>query len=197
MENFHLQLIPDELDPAPGNFRSFLRDIAETLLLAVGMFLIINSISARTRIESISMQPTLFEGDMVLVNKLTYTFSGDPNKGDVIVFRYPLAPEEEPPYIKRVIGAPGDNVLIQNGQVSVNGTLLDEIYIKAPPSYTGEWQVPNDALFVLGDNRNRSSDSHSWGMVPLDYVIGKAEFVYWPPDHWQSLGVDTAAAAPP
>ena len=81
---------------------------------------------------------------------------------------------------ERVIGLPGDRIAIANGVVMVNEHPLDEPYISAPPRYTGDWTVPADYLFVLGDNRNLSSDSHEWGMLPLDYVIGKAIFIYWP-----------------
>jgi signal peptidase I len=120
---------------------------------------------------------------------------GSPQVGDVIVFHFPRDPEQE--YIKRVIGLPGDKVSVKDGRVSVNGQPLDESYIAAPPAYEATWDVPPESLFVLGDNRNNSSDSHNWGAVPLDYVVGKAEFVYWPPTRWGMLdGPSTAIAAP-
>jgi signal peptidase I len=180
-------------ESSPGSLRRFFLDVLETVLLAVVLFLAINAISARIRVESISMQPTLYAGDFVIVNKVAYKI-GDPGRGDVIVFHYPLDPEREP-YIKRVIGLPGDEVFVGGGVVHVNGTPLREPYIKAPPSYEGTWQVPEGFLFVLGDNRNNSSDSHSWGMVPVENIIGKAEVVYWPPSEWQLLNQETAAAA--
>jgi len=90
-------------------------------------------------------------------------------------------------YIKRVIGLPGDEVRIEGGMVYVNGSLLDEPYIAAPPSYPGVWAVPEDSFFVLGDNRNQSSDSHSWGFVPLENIVGKALVVYWPLDQIKTL----------
>jgi signal peptidase I len=113
----------------------------------------------------------------------------------VIVFRYPRDPDQE--YIKRVIGLPGDRVRIINGQVYVNDELIEEPYIAAPPRYQSEWSVPKDALFVLGDNRNNSSDSHNWGPVPMEYVIGRALFVYWPPESWGTIGNSLAASAAP
>jgi signal peptidase I len=155
----------------------FLFDVLETLLLAAVLFFGINAISARIRVDGPSMQPTLFTGEFVMVNKLAYKF-GSPQTGDVIVFHYPRDPQQE--FIKRVIGVAGDTVKIQSGVVSVNGAPLDEAYIAAPPAYQSEWIVPADALFVLGDNRNDSSDSHNWGPVPMQNVIGKALFVYWP-----------------
>lgn len=188
---------PDSSGPKPkkrGTWRYAL-DILETLILSVLLFLAINAVSARIRVESISMQPTLYDGDFVIVNKLAYKL-GDPSRGDVIIFRYPPDPDREP-YIKRIIGLPGDQVRIADGMVYVNEVPLQEPYISAPPNYSGSWSVPEDSLFMLGDNRNHSSDSHSWGMVPLENVLGKALVVYLPVAHWQTLNPDTAAAAVP
>lgn len=186
---------PDALVEPTQNWKRLIFDILETVVLAVVLFLVINSISARIRIESISMQPTLFEGDFVIVNKLAYKL-GDPGRGDVVVFRYPPDPDREP-YIKRVIGLPGETIRVENGQVFVDGVLIREPYIKASPAYSGTWHVPEGFLFVLGDNRNNSSDSHSWGMVPTENVIGKAEVVYLPVSHWQVLNPRVAEAAQP
>jgi signal peptidase I len=112
----------------------------------------------------------------------------------VIVFHFPRDPDQE--YIKRIIGLPGDRVEIKNGEVYVNDRVLDEDYIAASPVYEDILDVPGDSLIVLGDNRNNSSDSHNWGPVPLDYVIGKATFVYWPPTEWGVLNQPTVRAAP-
>jgi signal peptidase I len=147
----------------------------------------------RIRIQSISMQPTLFERDFVLVNKLAYKL-GDLHRRDVVVFQPPIEAEKEP-YIKRVIGLPGDTVRVTNGMVYINDLPLKESYEAAPPNYNGVWEVPSGRVFVLGDNRNNSSDSHLWGMVPVDNIIGKAVVVYWPFTHWKVLDPATAAAA--
>jgi len=163
--------------PAALGVMNFLMDILETLILAVVLFVGINAVSARIRVDGASMEPTMHHNELVVVNRLGYRF-GLPERGDVIVFHFPRDPEQE--YIKRVIGLPGDRIAIANGVVMVNEHPLDEPYISAPPRYTGDWTVPADYLFVLGDNRNLSSDSHEWGMLPLDYVIGKAIFIYWP-----------------
>lgn len=175
--------------------RSFLIELAQTAVLALILFLIIDTATARIRVQSISMQPTLFESDFVLVNRLAYRL-GDLNRKDVIVFHPPLNAAEEP-YIKRIIGLPGDTVRITGGEVYVNDQLLQETYLKAPPGYNGVWAVPEDSVFVLGDNRNNSSDSHAWGMVPISNIIGKALVVYWPVDHWKLLDQTTASAAAP
>ncbi len=156
-------------------------DLIETILLAILLFIGINAVSARIRVDGFSMAPTLQSHQYVLVNRLAYKL-GSPQTGDVIVFHYPRDPQQE--YIKRVIGLPGDRVQIANGEVRVNGQLIDEPYIASPPMYQTEWNIPADSLFVLGDNRNNSSDSHNWGPVPIDYVVGKAILVYWPPEDW-------------
>lgn len=177
----------DQIEPIPpleekkpeskAGWRHFLMDTAETILLALVLTFGINLVSARVRVENISMQPTLHQGEFLLVYKLAYKDSL-PRTGDIIVFHAPPAPGED--FIKRVIGAPGDRVLVQNGQVYVNDVLLNEDYIASVPTYDGQWDVPADSLFVLGDNRNSSSDSHVWGFVPLKNVVGKALFIYWP-----------------
>jgi signal peptidase I len=162
----------------------FLIDVIETLVFSVLLFVGINFISARIRVDGFSMEPTLQSGEFVIVNKIAYKV-GNPTRGDVIVFRYPFDPQQE--YIKRVIGLPGDQVKVEDGQVYVNNEPLVEPYIAAAPAYQNETTVPADSLFVLGDNRNNSSDSHNWGPVPLDYVIGKAVFIYWPPTEWGTI----------
>lgn len=159
-----------------------IKEIVETVVLAVILFLGINFITARIRVDGTSMSPTLQDGAYVLVNRLAYRFD-EPQIGDIIVFHYPRNPEQE--YIKRIIGLPGDEIVISDQRVSVNGKILEEPYLLAPTQYETRWTVPPDAFFVLGDNRNNSSDSHNWGGVPTDKVIGKAIAVYWPPQEWE------------
>ena len=172
-----------------------MREALETLVLSLVLFGVINTLSARIRVESVSMQPTLYAGDFVIVNKLAYRL-GEPSRGDVIVFRYPPAPEQEP-YIKRIIGLPGDLVQITGRKVYINGGPLAEPYLGVATNQGGEWVVPAGSLFVMGDNRNSSSDSRAWGMVPFENVIGKALVVYWPPGKWGLLSFPSAAAAGP
>ena len=176
-----------------GFFR-FLVDVLETLVLAVVLFVSINLIIARIRVDGDSMKPTLLSGEYVMVNRVTYKL-GSPQRGDIIVFHYPKDPREE--YIKRVIGLPGDKVEIKQGTVYVNGQALDESYLKVKSGDTGTWRVPEGQLFVLGDNRNNSSDSREWGTVPMDYVVGKAVLVYWPPPDWGLIEHITVANAAP
>ena len=184
----------DEQPPEKGGGMRFLIDLLETILLAIILFLVINAVSARIRVDGYSMEPTLHTGEFIIVNKLAYQFSEEA-RGDIIVFHYPRNPSQE--YIKRVIGLPGDQVEIRNGDVIVNGETLEEDYINASPAYVGSWTVPEGRLFVLGDNRNNSSDSHDWGFLPDEYLIGKAVFIYWPPTEWGMIEpVDSAQAAP-
>jgi signal peptidase I len=166
------------------NWKRFVIDIFETLLLAVILFVGINTISARVRVDGTSMQPTLEHGEFILVNKISYRL-GEVERGDIIVFNYPLNLEEE--LIKRVIGIPGDRILVQNSQVSVNGQTLNEPYIAQAPSYSGEWVVEDGTLFVLGDNRNNSNDSKDWGLLPIENLVGKAVLIYWPPPLWNMI----------
>jgi len=155
-----------------------LLDVLETILLAAILFLVINGISARVRVEGFSMVPSLQDGEFVLVNRMAYRL-GQPQRGDIIVFHHPTDQNQED-LIKRVIGLPGDEVRVEGGVVYVNGTALKETYIAAAPAYTDSQTVPDGKLYVLGDNRNNSSDSHAWGFVLYKDVIGKAILIYWP-----------------
>ncbi len=179
---------------ATTTWKSFLFDILETLLLAVLLFLGINTLTARVRVDGFSMLPTLQNGEYVLVNRLAYRF-GQPERGDIIVFRFPVNPKED--LIKRVIGLPGEEVAITGGKVYINGAALDEPYIAAAPDYTTQWSVPEGYLFVLGDNRNDSADSHSWGLLPINNVVGKAVLIYWPVTELTILMHNQAALAAP
>jgi signal peptidase I len=183
-----------ETAPARHEGKQFLREILETVGLAVILFLVINVISARVRVEGYSMLPTLNNGEYVLISRLSYVV-GKYQRGDIIVFRppmYPNAPlwqrlfglpgfdDQYEDYIKRIIGLPGETVRIDNGTVYINDVPLTEPYIAAYPDYSNVWVVPEGQLFVLGDNRNNSADSHAWGFLPEKNVLGKALVVYWP-----------------
>lgn len=158
----------------------FIREIIETLLLTFFIFWLVHSLVGRYRIDGSSMNPTLLDGEYLIINNVTYLLD-DPARGEIVVFQHP---RNELNLIKRVIGLPGDQVKIENGTIWVNGEALDEPYIADAPNYSGDWQVPEGTLFVLGDNRNNSSDSHSWGFLPQENILGKALYVYWPPADW-------------
>jgi signal peptidase I len=179
------------LEPAPG--KSLLREIIETILLTVIIYVAVNFATGRFRIEGSSMEPSMHPNQYVLVDKISYML-GEPQRGDVVVFNYPLATERD--FIKRVIGLPGETVTIEGGVVSINGQPLEEPYISAPPMYSNSWTLAADEYFVLGDNRNSSSDSHSWGPLQQQYLIGRAIFVYWPPTLWGLVPHYTYAESP-
>lgn len=202
---------PPLKQPRGEKIGHFFKELLETLGLALVLFLVINLVSARVRVEGYSMRPTLDNNEYVLVSRLTPRF-GDLQRGDIIVFRPPMYPEadwlerllgfptlpgEAEDYIKRVIGLPGERVTIGGGVVKIDGVPLDESYIAEPPGYSGEWVVPAGHLFVLGDNRNSSSDSHSWSFLPIENVLGKAVLVYWPFSDWKALNGNHAALAAP
>jgi signal peptidase I len=154
-------------------------ELLQTVVVAALLFFAVNLVTARIRVEGSSMEPTLHDGELVVVYRLAYRWQ-TPERGDIVVFRFPLDPDRR--FIKRIVGLPGDAIAVHDGRVWVNGEALVEPYIAAPPRYDGEWQVQDDELFVLGDNRNNSSDSQNWGPLPLRDVIGKAVLVYWPPE---------------
>lgn len=166
----------------------------QTVLLALVLYLAIDTVVARVQVDKISMEPTLHAGEFILVNKLAYRF-GSIERGDIIVFHYPLNPSED--YIKRVIGLPGDTVRVQNAKVYVNGQQLEEPYISAPPVYEDQWVVPDEKIFVLGDNRNQSSDSHEWGFVPYGNIVGRAMVIYWPLNDFRVLNESFVVNAAP
>jgi signal peptidase I len=159
------------------------REIVETLLLTFFIFWLVNSLVGRYRIDGSSMNPTLQNGQYLIINNVSY-FLNEPQHGDVIVFHHP---QSDLNLIKRVIGLPGDEIEIDNQQVTVNGIALDEPYIAEEPLYSYSGVVPENKFFVLGDNRNNSSDSHSWSFLPSENIVGKAMFIYWPPSDWDAV----------
>lgn len=163
-------------------------EIVKTIGLAAVMAIGIRSFVAEARyIPSGSMEPTLQINDRLFIEKISYRFN-PPERGDIIVFRPTDTLKQENPelkdaFIKRVIGTPGDVVEVRNEKVFINGEMIEEDYIAAPPEY--EWgpeTVPEDSYLVLGDNRNNSYDSHYWGFVPRENIIGRAAVRFWPPD---------------
>jgi signal peptidase I len=164
------------------------------LVLAVGLAIFIRTFVAEPRyIPSESMLPTLEIGDRLIVEKLSY-YTRQPQRGDIIVFAPPPQLQqqgylEDQAFIKRVIGLPGDTIEVKNGRVYIEASgekfhqqeLLIEPYIAEPPNYAmSPMVVPSDRVFVMGDNRNNSNDSHVWGFLPRANIIGHACFRFWP-----------------
>ncbi len=192
--------------------RGWFREVLETLVLTLVIFFGVRGVVQSFRVDGNSMVPTLQSGELLLVNKAVYwrtdaespiaflargASGGNPDRylfhapvpGEVVVFAAPRDPERD--YIKRVIGVPGNTIEIRDGGVWRNGQRLNEPYLRDTPTevYQGEsrWQVPPDHVFVLGDNRMGSSDSRAWGLVPVDNIVGKATFTYWPVGEWGGI----------
>lgn len=154
------------------------REVIEVILLVVVISVAIK-LSIDTRfVSGDSMMPGLPPGQLVMVNKLAYVF-GSPQRGDIIVFNYPLNPQEQ--FIKRIIGLPGDTIHIDPTQVTVDGQVLSEPYISKPSNdHVGTITLGPNQYWVMGDHRDVSCDSRSWGELPRDDIIGKVTIVYWP-----------------
>jgi len=182
--HYEEQTQPEAQPEQKEDWKRFALDILETIVLAVVLYFGINAVSARVRVDGFSMNPTLQNGEYILVNRLAYK-TGHPERGDIIVFSFPA--DEGQDLIKRVIGLPGETVKIGDGSVTINGQELQEPYIAQDPLYFGEWTVPEGYLYVLGDNRNDSRDSHQWGLLPVENVIGKSVLIYWPPAEWKII----------
>jgi signal peptidase I len=165
-----------------NHFWTWIRDLAETLILALIIFAVVNTLTGRYEVQSISMEPTLHEGQFLIVSKIAYWLKS-PVRGDIVVLEPPNG-QGSIPYIKRIIGLPSEHIQIRDGRVWVNGVALNEPYISGPPMYQEDITLHGDEYLVLGDNRNNSSDSHVWGTLPRDKIIGKTIFRYWPPEKW-------------
>jgi signal peptidase I len=166
---------------------AFFIDTIQTVLLAASFFLVIYIFLFRPfQVSGQSMDPTFKDKEYILTNLISLKFS-DPKAGDVIVFKSPT--DENKDFIKRVLGVPGDKISIRSGKVFVNDTQVDETEYLASSVNTGNGQflqegeeeiVPEGHYFVMGDNRNASSDSREWGFLERSEIIGKSFFVYWP-----------------
>ncbi len=179
------------------------------VLLALVVFVFIQTSIQNFKVEGSSMRPTLQSGQYLLVNKLVYLRLDQerlsrivpfwkvdlqderftihpPKRGEVIVFHFPKDPKRD--FVKRVIGVPGDRVKMEDGVVFLNGKKIEEPYITAPgPTDMDTLGLGEKEYFVLGDNRRGSNDSRNWGPVPEDNILGKVWFVYWPLSNWQVL----------
>lgn len=172
----------EEPNPSVGlwaEVKSIARDIIFAAVMAV---LIVVFVVQPVKVEGTSMQPRLENDERIFVNKFTYSFN-EIERGNIVVFWFPDDPSKS--FIKRVIGLPGETIRMdQRGQLFINGRVMDEPYL-APdrnrnPRVIPETYVKPHYYFVMGDNRDASNDSRSWGLVPEKYIYGKAMFRYWP-----------------
>jgi signal peptidase I len=180
------------LRPVPIRVRTAVSEYTDSGIIAsVVAIFVVTFLLQITRVEGVSMEPTLRGGEYTLVDKVTYRWS-IPNGGDIIVFKAPDGTEAD--YIKRVIATQGELVEVRSGVVRVNGVPLDEPGIEAPRYDLPPLEVPANHVFVLGDNRNQSFDSHLWDspFLPVSLIRGKARVVVWPP-----ANVGSVADRPP
>jgi signal peptidase I len=176
---------PREEPEEPFSAVEFIKDNIPTVVVAVLLAFGVRVFIAEPRfIPSPSMEPTLCIDDRLIIDKLTYRFR-KPERGEIIVFTPPVHPvtDTSKVYIKRVIGLPGDRITVFNGKVLVNRQPLNENYIMEPPGYEMPTvSVPQGQYWVMGDNRNNSQDSHVWGTLPEENILGRAVFRFWPFD---------------
>jgi signal peptidase I len=163
---------------------SRLRETFKTILLIASIYCFANLTTARFVVEGASMAPNFHTNQLIIVSRLAYLL-GSPERGDVIVFHNPTDPSHD--FIKRVIGLPGETIQIKNGTVFANGRTLDETYVAElcqNERCDGKWTLDDNHYFVLGDNRSHSYDSHSFGALDRNLIIGQAWIRYWPPSDW-------------
>jgi len=165
--------------------RAYLRETITIFVMAIVIFLLLQTTVQSCPIVGSCMEPTLQqEGQRLLINKVVYHFH-EPERGDIIIFYPPDELKSADPFIKRIIGLPGDIIEVKDGMVYVDGSPLYEPYVKSPPHYTvPKYKIPENEYFVLGDNRPVANDSHNGWTVPRQDIIGKAWLSIWPPDKW-------------
>lgn len=192
--NLSKRVIPTKNNEEENTFVEIVKTVVMAVFLSIG----IRTFIAEARyIPSSSMEPTLLINDRLIIEKVGYHFN-EPKRGDVVVFSATKALQEQgynEDFIKRIIGIPGDTVSISQGKVYVNGQVLRENYIKDAPDYNfPEVTVPTGQYLVLGDNRNNSYDSHYWGFVPKENIIGRASVKFWPPQRMGSINEKPVSA---
>ncbi len=181
------QTLPPTPSPSPSpRQKSFFRDTLEVVFLALALYLVIQYAVQTVHVLGSSMVGTLHDNDLLVASKISYKLHA-PQRGDIIVFKPPN--DDARDFIKRVIAIPGDSLRIVKGVVYINGEVLNEPYLPERWTYNNTWPadgsaqvVPPNHYFVMGDNRNHSSDSRTFGFIELNSILGKAELRIWPLD---------------
>jgi signal peptidase I len=158
----------------------WLKTLASAALYAT---LIVTFVFQVARVEGRSMAPTLEDQDRLIINKFAYRLD-EPHLGDIVMMYYPNDPTKS--FVKRLIAGEGDQVRIVGGKVYRNGVLLDDSFVRPDYRSHDDWGpqvIPEGYYFVMGDHRNNSSDSRTWGYLPKKYVVGKVQVRWWPPRH--------------
>lgn len=148
------------------------------LVLPLLFSYLINTATMRIRVDGFSMGTVFPNGSYLLADRQAYQYA-KPQRGDIVIFKLPSS-SDSVMLFKRIIGLPGEVVVIKNGEVLINGAPINESYISEKPLYKGEWKIPDNQYFVLGDNRNDSKDSHQWGTLPRENILAKAVWIYFP-----------------
>jgi len=184
-------MIKNEIYKQKGSVGMFILEFVQSIVLALAVFVLLYLFVAQpNEVKGNSMLPNFVTGEYLLTDKLTYNFS-DPKRGDVVVFKAPSTEpcaEDECEYIKRIIGVPGDRVMVMGGQVYLNGQILDQYFL--PSDFVTdsgsaliegvEITVPEGQYLCFGDNRSHSRDGREFGPIDKKLIVGKAFFKYWP-----------------
>lgn len=164
-----------------------LREFLITALIALAIFVPLKATVQGYEVQYSCMLPNIQDGDWIIVDKAVYHL-GEPKRGEVVVFQPPDSLNSEFPFVKRVIGLPGEEVEVRDGSVYVDGNALDEPYVREEPRYAmAPTVIPEGEFFMLGDNRNSANDSHNGWTVPEENLIGKARLTYWPVSRWGTI----------
>jgi signal peptidase I len=195
------QMAPPPAPTEPPRQKSFVRDTLEIVFLALVLYVVIQYAVQTVHVLGSSMYPSLHDNDLLVASKISYKLHA-PQRGDIIVFKPP--DEASRDFIKRIIALPGERIRISNSVVYINGQVLQESYLPEKWTYNNNWPadgqdklVPPGEYFVMGDNRNHSSDSRTFSFISLDAILGKAEVRIWPLNDIGFLqGKPTLAAGP-
>lgn len=173
--------------------QGLVRELVQTLVFLAAVYTLLELAIPRSVVLSISMEPNLIENQRLLISRVNYLL-GDPSRGEIVVFSRPNQPGDQPPLIKRLIGLPGETIEFRDTYVYINGTRLEEPYLNEPCTPRNcedqSWTLGAGEYFFMGDNRNHSLDSRSFGPIERQQIIGRAILRWWPPPKWGILSYE-------